>query len=64
MYATKVVAASDDNSVRLFSAKGRQLNVQILPAETLQVVSAVYSGNKSENSKFTKFQRIPITLQT
>lgn len=46
MYLTKVIAASEDNSVRVFSSHGQQLNVQILPEDTLDVVSAVYSGNK------------------
>ncbi|XP_023245438.1 WD repeat-containing protein 97-like [Copidosoma floridanum] len=46
MYRGKIVAASEDNSVRVFSPHGRQLNVQILPGSPLHVVASVYSGNR------------------
>lgn len=47
MYPTKVIASSEDNSVRMFSSCGKQLNLQILPEDDLHVVAAVLSGNKS-----------------
>ncbi|OXU29100.1 hypothetical protein TSAR_004267 [Trichomalopsis sarcophagae] len=48
MYPTRVIAASEDNSVRMFSSCGKQLNLQILPEDDLHVVAAVLSGDRKQ----------------
>ncbi|KAJ8681324.1 hypothetical protein QAD02_017111 [Eretmocerus hayati] len=48
-YQRKVVVASEDNSVRVFSPKGSQLNVQILPSkDSIEVIHALFAGHKNQ----------------
>lgn len=49
MYPTKLVVASEDNSVRLFTPDAQRLNVQILPPDDLEIRCAEFSGLKSNH---------------